>query len=112
MLRVHGPGRYGCVPVRAQGFELGYVDSARVAQRAQLADVVDIVFEDALPVRAFPSFRRQRNSPGLWWSATSGRHVAYESWLERDEAMLLDFDPSVIGFAMQPFWLFWRDYNR
>jgi hypothetical protein len=26
--------------------------------------------------------------------------------------MLLDFDPSVIGFATQPFWLFWRDHNR
>jgi hypothetical protein len=109
---VQGDMAAGVVPVRAQGFELGYVDSARVAQRARLADVVDIAFEDALPVRAFPSFRWQRNSPGLWWSATSGRHVAYESWLERDEAMLLDFDPSVIGFATQPFWLFWRDHNR
>ena len=26
-------------------------------------------------------------------------HVGYESWLERDHAMLLDFDPEVTGFA-------------
>jgi hypothetical protein len=40
--------------------------------------------EMAAPVRSFPSFRGQRNFPGLWWSATSGRHVGFESWLERD----------------------------
>ena len=32
---------------------------------------------------------------------------AYESWLERDHVMLLDFDPAVIGIASQPFWLSW-----
>jgi hypothetical protein len=31
--------------------------------------------------------------------------VGHESWLERDHAMLLDFDPSVTAFASQPFWL-------
>lgn len=34
-----------------------------------------------------------------------GRHVGYESWLERDHAMLLDFDAAVAAFAAQPFWL-------
>jgi hypothetical protein len=102
----------GFAPVCVEGYELGYVDGTRAGHRARLAEVANVAFEDALPVRAFPSFRRQRNSPGLWWSATSGRHVAYESWLERDEAMLLDFDPSVVGFASQPFWLFWRDHGR
>ncbi|MEU7237862.1 hypothetical protein [Streptomyces chrestomyceticus] len=28
-------------------------------------------FEGALPVRAFASYRGQRNLPGLWWSATA-----------------------------------------
>lgn len=32
-------------------------------------------------------------------------HVGYESWLERDQAMLLDFDCEVVAFAAQPFWL-------
>jgi len=35
--------------------------------------------------------------------------VGYESWLERDHVMLLDFDPEVTAIASQPFWLHWRD---
>jgi hypothetical protein len=34
------------------------------------------------------------------------QHVGYESWLERDHLMLLDYDPDVVGIASQPFWLF------
>ncbi|MEU4799693.1 hypothetical protein [Streptomyces sp. NPDC023327] len=60
-------------------------------------------FEHALPVRAFASYRRQRNLPGLLRSATTNGHVGYESWLERDQVMLLDFDPSVVGISSQPF---------
>jgi hypothetical protein len=33
---------------------------------------------------------------------------AVQSWL-RDEAMALDFDSEMVGFAAQPFWLFWSD---
>jgi hypothetical protein len=32
-----------------------------------------------------------------------------ESWLERDHAMLLDFDCDVSGLSSQPFTLTWRD---
>jgi hypothetical protein len=35
--------------------------------------------------------------------------VGYESCLERDQLMLLDFDPGVVGIASQPFRLSWRD---
>lgn len=49
------------------------------------------------------------NWPGYWWSATNGRHVGYESWVERDVAMMLDFDPAVTAFSSQPFWLSWQD---
>ena len=45
------------------------------------------------PCGRFPSYRGQRNFPGLWWSATTGEHVGFESWLEREHAMMLDFDP-------------------
>ncbi len=38
-----------------------------------------------------------------------GRHVGFESWLERDHLMLLDFDPATVAIASQPFWLSWRD---
>lgn len=33
--------------------------------------------------------------------------VGYESWLERDRVMLLDFSPEVVAFSSQPFWLTW-----
>jgi hypothetical protein len=63
----------------------------------------------AVPVRSFPSVKDAVNWPGYWWSATNGRHVGYESWVERDVAMMLDFDPAVTAFSSQPFWLSWPD---
>jgi hypothetical protein len=66
-----------------------------------------VPFEDAAPVRAFRWSKGQGNFPGRWWSATTGEHVGYESWLERDHVMLMDFDLAVVGFASQPFWLHW-----
>jgi hypothetical protein len=35
--------------------------------------------------------------------------VGFESWLERDHVLHLDFDPSVVGIASQPLWLHWTD---
>jgi TnsA-like endonuclease N terminal len=40
--------------------------------------------------------------------ASTGHHVGFESWLERDHLMLLDFDPYVIAVSSQPFWLRWQ----
>lgn len=91
----------------ASGFEVAYVAPDGAELRRPLMEVWAVPFEHALPVRAFASYRRQRNLPGLWWSATTGGHVGYESWLERDHVMLLDFDPAVVGISSQPFWLFW-----
>jgi hypothetical protein len=71
--------------------------------------VAGTAFEDVLPAREFTSYRRQRHFPGLWWLATTGRHVGFESWLERDHAMLLEFDRDVRGLSSQPFTLTWRD---
>ncbi len=88
-------------------FELEFVEADDGRRRAPLTACWRVAFEDALPVRSFPSYRGQRNFPGWWWSSTTGRHVGHESWLERDHAMLLDFDPDVVGFASQPFWLHW-----
>ncbi|MEV7570522.1 TnsA-like heteromeric transposase endonuclease subunit [Streptomyces tanashiensis] len=50
--------------------------------------------------------------PGLVWSATTGQHVGFESWLERDRLVLMDFDPAVVQIASQPFWLHWHDGSR
>lgn len=60
-------------------------------------------FHDYSPAWAFPSFKGQRNFTGLLWCATNAHLVDYESWLERDNLLALDFDPAVVGIASQPF---------
>jgi hypothetical protein len=77
--------------------------------RRPVADVAEVGFEAVAAVREFPSYRGQRHFPGWYYAATLDAHVGFESWLERDHVILLDFDPQVVGFASQPFWLTWRD---
>ncbi|MET9914441.1 TnsA-like heteromeric transposase endonuclease subunit [Streptomyces sp. NPDC006476] len=60
----------------------------------------------------FPVYRCQKNFTGWWWTATTGTHVGYESWLERAVLIGLDFDPHVVGISSQPFWLHWFDGTR
>ena len=92
--------------------ELSYVGGARDRQRRPLLDCVATRFEDAAPVRPFRWSRGERHFPDWYWSATTGQHVGFESWLERDRLLLTDFDPDVVGMASQPFWLHWRDGTR
>jgi hypothetical protein len=96
-----GDGRDG-------GFEVGYVAEDGTERRIMLTDAGQTRFEWCRPARRFPQYKGQRHFPGLWWTATMGCHVGFESWLERDHLMLLDFDPAVVAVASQPFWLFWR----
>lgn len=91
------------------GFEVGYVTEDGVDVRAGLSEVWSVEFERCLPVRRFRPHKGQRHLSGSWWSATTGGHVGYESWLERDFLMLLDHDPSVVGIVSQPLWLYWVD---
>jgi hypothetical protein len=93
-------------------FEIAYVGVDGEDCRQPLAQGWRVRFEDAPPVRSFPSVKGQRHFPGYRWSASSRRHVGYESVLERDHAMFLDFDPAVVGFSSQPFTLLWRDGRR
>jgi len=93
-------------------FCVRFIDVDAVEQMAPLPAAWGVRFERVRPVREFVSFRGQRNFPGLWWSATTGAHVGYESWLERDWVMLLDFDSDVVGLASQPFWLSWSVSGR
>jgi hypothetical protein len=65
-------------------------------------------FEAGCPARAFASFKGQGCFPGWWWASTTSSHIGFESWLERDNLMLLDFDPEVVGICSQPFWLSWQ----
>jgi hypothetical protein len=69
-----------------------FVDTEGVERQELLDDVAGLPFEAGVPVRSFPSYRGQLNWPGWWWSATSGALVGYESWLEREHAMALDFE--------------------
>jgi acetyl-CoA C-acetyltransferase len=60
---------------------------------------LSVPFEACRPVRDFPSYKGQRHYSGRWWTATTGTLVGYESWMERDQLALLDFDPDVVGIA-------------
>lgn len=98
------PGR--APELLAGRFELAYADE-RGEQRVALTEAWPVAFEACRPVRGFSSYKGQRHHHGRWWAATTGRLVGYESWLERDRLVLLDFDPNIVGIASQPFWLFW-----
>ncbi|WP_198588560.1 TnsA-like heteromeric transposase endonuclease subunit [Geodermatophilus chilensis] len=96
-------------PLRADGFQVGYLTEDGAELRVPLAEAWAVPFEHGTPVRRFISRKGQRHLSGLWWSSSTGGHVGFESWLERDNLMLLDFDPAVVGIASQPFWLHWTD---
>ena len=65
-------------------------------------------FEDALPVRSF-QFERAAHFAGWWYFATTGTHVGFESWLERDHLYADGLRPGRRGGRSQPFWLRWQD---
>ncbi|MFJ9822652.1 TnsA-like heteromeric transposase endonuclease subunit [Streptomyces sp. NPDC101151] len=92
--------------------ELSYVDAVRERQRRPLLDCATARFEDVAAVRPFRWSRGEGYFSGWYWASTTGRHVGFESWLERDRLVLMDFDPGVVGIASQPFWLHWHDGER
>jgi hypothetical protein len=91
----------------AVGVQVVFVDEAGVKQSGALEVLWRTGFERVSPVRSFGSFRGQRSFQGSWWFATTGEHVGFESWVERDAVMLLDFDPDVVAVSSQPFCLRW-----
>jgi hypothetical protein len=90
-------------------FFLEFTGADGTRHRESLAACVTWRFEDALPVRSFLWVKGALHFPGSWWSSTTGDHVGFESWLERDHVMAMDFDPDITGIASQPFWLHWQD---
>jgi hypothetical protein len=50
-----------------------------------LAEAAVVRFADMQLTRRIRARKGQRHLPGRWWSATDGRHIGYESWLERDQ---------------------------
>lgn len=88
-------------------FEAVFVSVSGVERRVPWQWLPEAADELVRPVRSFPSYRGQRNFPGWYWSATVGRQIGFESWVERDHLVALDFDASVVGIVSQPFWLLW-----
>ena len=78
-------------------------DGAFVESTLDRVSVDEVV--DGLPVREFRWYKGRQCYSGWYWSATSGRLVAYESRLERARIVLADFAPDVVAVAAQPFQL-------
>ena len=91
----------------ATGGRVVFLDEAGAKQSGALEVLWGTGFEHVSRVRSFGSFRGQRSFQGSWWFATTGEHVGFESWVERDAVMLLDFDPDVVAVSSQPFCLTW-----
>ncbi|NRQ40481.1 TnsA-like heteromeric transposase endonuclease subunit [Nonomuraea sp. NN258] len=88
---------------------MSFVTVTGEERRLPLSLAWSTAFEEMAPVREFSFRRGQRNYAGWYWFATTGDHVGFESWVERDQLMLLDFDPEVASVASQPFRLHWFD---
>lgn len=93
-------------------FDIEHVALAGDVRRGPLHDCWSTRYEHVAPVRKFVTKRGTPGFSGYRWSATTGDHVGYESWLERDHLTLLDFDPAIVGISSQPFWLHWHDGRR
>ncbi|WP_369780701.1 TnsA-like heteromeric transposase endonuclease subunit [Streptomyces sp. R33] len=92
------------------GFEVAFAGFGGQAVRQRWVDgAVTVAFEELEPVSAFPVVPGRRWGPGLWWSATTGRHVASGSNAMRAQLMVLDRDPDIIGLAGRPVRLLWHD---
>lgn len=63
-----------------------------------------------MPVRKIK--KNYRSVTGHFASLKNGRNVGYESLLERDFFLLLEFDPSVVSYEEQPIALSYRYSNR
>ncbi|MBB4885563.1 TnsA-like heteromeric transposase endonuclease subunit [Streptomyces netropsis] len=96
----------------ASEVQVGFVGVDGVGQLGSLVRYWDEPFERASPARKFIAFKGQKNFTGDYWAATSRDLVGYESWVERDAAMALDFDPAVVALASQPFRVLWVDGDR
>jgi hypothetical protein len=90
-------------------FALEFWSADGSRQREPLPSCCCTRFEEAPQVRPFHFEKGLRSFAGWRFFAATGTHVGFESWLERDHLMLMDFDPRVRAVSSQPFWLTWRD---
>ena len=94
------------------GMDPGSPASARITWRSVAGPESELAPVGALevlrsgevaPWRQFRWHRGQAHYSGLYWSATTGGHVAYESRLELARMLLADFAPAVEWIVAQPF---------
>jgi len=84
---------------------LAYRDAAGRDQTLPLDRVHNQDLALAGPWRTFRWHRGQPHYSGMYWSATMGAHVVYESRLELARLLLADFDRAVVTIVAQPFQL-------
>ena len=58
---------------------------------------------EAAPWRTFRWHHGQKHYSGMYFAATQGDHVLYESRLELARLLLADFDTAVDGIVAKPF---------
>jgi hypothetical protein len=88
-------------------------DFAEASYRNSDHEVVTTAWSDldagavaaGVPWRTFPWYLGQESYSGVYWCATVGSLVGYESRLELSHLMMADFDRSVKRIASQPFQL-------
>jgi hypothetical protein len=71
------------------------------------SSLAEVPVEAAEQIRQFYSWPGKRNYDGRWWSSTLGRHVVFESLLERDALMMADFSTEVVAVCAQPLAFLW-----
>jgi hypothetical protein len=88
-----------------------FVASVRVGGEEVRGCLPDLSLDQlrrCVPVRSPGVYQRQWHMPGLWFSTTAGRFLEYESLLERDWMLLMDFDREVEWICEQPLRLRYR----
>lgn len=80
---------------------------AVVQNRPVSEDLAALPLHEASPIRRFYSWPGKRNYEGFWWSSTLGRHIQFESLLERSYLETADLDRRVVGIASQPLAFLW-----
>lgn len=76
----------GCVAADAAGerFEVEFQVADGTWQRELLSSCHGTRFEEALPARPFRFEKGLQSFAGWWYFTTTGTHIGFESWLERD----------------------------
>lgn len=89
--------------------EARYVSAEGAAVTSTVGDLDPDRLVHGRPVREIPTYAGQKHYPGLFWSATTGSLICYESRLECSRLLLADHAMDVTWIASQPVWLIGRD---